>query len=156
MPSTTRTRARRHSRNRVCQTVPVCRRDDVRDAVPEQQPEHRERPAVDEGRDRPRHRRGRGPTVLREAAEHRRTLQEVVRVRQRDEQQHEAAREVGPERALPQGGGSDGRGDHGPSPPAGPPRAQRTMVARPLTFVGVGGSRGQLQDMFTWARNTCP
>ena len=72
--------------------------------------------------------------VQREAAEHRRALQEVVRVRQRDEQQHEAARQVGTQRALPQGGGSDGRHAHGPSPPNGAPsRSGRWSTARRLS-----------------------
>jgi hypothetical protein len=44
---------------------------DPRDAVPEQQPEHRERPAVDEGREQPDHDRVGAGTALWVAAEHR-------------------------------------------------------------------------------------
>jgi hypothetical protein len=79
---------------------------DLRYAVPEEQAEQRERPAVDQCRREQDQRVVDGRPVLREAAENHRTLDEVVRVRQRDEQQHEATGQVRPEGPRPQAGGA--------------------------------------------------
>jgi hypothetical protein len=74
----------------------------LRHPVPEEEPEHRPRPPVDQGRDQQLHRFvGRRP-AHRESAEHRVAAQEVVRVRQRDEQQHESPGQIRSQRPRPQ------------------------------------------------------
>ncbi len=113
---TTSARLRRHSSRRTERGVlSFCLLTMMGDAVPEQQPEHRERPAVDERRDQPRHRRVHGGTIAGVAAEHRRSAEEVVRVGQRDEEQHEASRQVGGEGAGGHGGGLGRPGRHASS-----------------------------------------
>jgi hypothetical protein len=86
--------------------------DDLRDAVPEQHSEHRERATVDEGGDECGDDAVGSRAVGGGTAEDVVAVDEVVRVRQGDEEQHEPASEVGAQRSLAEAGRS-ALGAHG-------------------------------------------
>ncbi len=95
-PTTTRKRLRRQSTRRVfwITTGLTLATGDLRDAVPEQQAEQRERAAVDKSRDQQDEPSVEHRAVLRKSTEDRVALEEVVSVREGYEKQHEAAGEV--------------------------------------------------------------